>query len=171
MSSSSVNSACVALTLLAKLFSCLRLQLDGCLCSCCCHAQVLPASSSLYKDAQFFRSSRSFCHFSFHRKGIEAEVQPCRHIYLCCLQPNLGGEGLISDPPSRCWGHLTELYASFSSSNKKLEPGYARKLVHIEAILSLRDLAVTANNSVRGIIRNWVGMGRWECCLTCPALA
>ena len=44
-------------------------------------------------------------------------------IYLCCLQPNLGGEGLISDPPSRWWGHLTELYASFSSSNKKLEPG------------------------------------------------
>ena len=80
-------------------------------------------------------------------------------IYLCCLQPNLGWEGLISDPPSRWWGHLKEVYASFSSSNKKLDPGYARKLMDIEVVLVFYPLQLSLPIILSGG-NSEIGMGR-----------
>ena len=62
-----------------------------------------------------------FCRF----ENVSVQFQfTAADIYLDCLQPNLGGEGLISDPQSRWEGHLGKfkvyLLAMFYVEKEKL---------------------------------------------------
>ena len=88
-----------------------------------------------------------FCRF----ENVSVQFQfTAADIYLDCLQPNLGGEGLISDPQSRWEGHLGKFKVYlFAVLRRK------RKTTSHLRCLTWR--AVTARNFVSGILRNWDG--------------